>query len=514
MQYRSTTTANPTHWRTFYVLFALLFLLILFPILRADRYYNDDVARAITGFYGWDINGRPLATLVMRLLQFNLRHLVDISPLPQIGAIVVLSAIGVLIARRYRLGSPWLAALVSFPLGAQPFYLENLSYRFDALGMSLALLFALLPFLACRDDYKGRVFGQISLFASLCLYQPALSVFLTFALAEWVIAQLDGREPRELLSAMGWRIAQCVVAIVAYKVIVARTIDDWLKQHSATVGSTRELWMLKANASNFYGYIAQSFNIHWARCAGALLLLAGPGPFLAAIRYIRQRPQTGRVQCLAWLAAGLLIPVLAVLAITLPMLPLRSPVVMPRVFMGVGALLCASLVSSCLLMRAWRLSDHWTLTYAGFWALGMASFAAIYGNALGAQKSFEDRVVAQLSDDLAAIAAKQPIRFILIDGSVGFAPVTLRAAQQFPLIETLVLPYLREADFRTAFYLRYYLRETPELAREPDSQLRVAAILAQACKVSVNNVSSNYALRIVGDTVVATFPSGTPKSCH
>lgn len=514
MQAQTATTANPTLWRTFYVSFALLFLFILFPILRADRYYNDDVARAITGFYGWDINGRPLATLVMRLLQFNLRQLVDISPLPQMGAIAVLSAIGVLIARRYRLGSPWLAALVSFPLGAQPFYLENLSYRFDALGMSLALLFALLPFLACRGDYKGRALGQISLFASLCLYQPALSAFLTFALVEWVVAQLDGRDPRELLSAMGWRMAQCVVAVVAYQIIVAPAIDDWLKQHSATIGSFRELGALKANAGNFYSYIAHSFNIHWVRCAAALLLLAGTVPVLAAIRYVRQRPQTGHVQRLAWLGAGLLIPVFAVLAITLPMLPLRSPVVMPRVFMGVGALLCASLVSSCLLMRAWRLSDRWILTCAGLWALGMASFAAIYGNALAAQKSFEDRVVAQLSNDVAAIAAKQPIRFILIDGSVGLAPVTLRAAQQFPLINTLVSPYLQQADFRTAYYLRYYLRETPELAREPDSQLRVASILAQICKASVNNVSSNYALRIVDDTVVATFPSGRPKSCH
>lgn len=140
--------------KLFVILLALYFL-ILYPILRANRYYNDDLKRALIGHTGWDSNGRPLTTLLMRLLQCYDSALVDISPLTQIGAVALLAWVGVLIARRYALRSPWLAALIVFPLGAQPFYLENLSYKFDALSMSVAVWLALLPLLSIGQSRRG-----------------------------------------------------------------------------------------------------------------------------------------------------------------------------------------------------------------------------------------------------------------------------------------------------------------------------------------------------------------------
>lgn len=496
---------------TFFISLTLLLLLVLFPILRADRYYSDDVTRAITGFYGWDANGRHLAMLVMRLLQFNLRHLVDISPLPQIGAIAVLAATSVLMARRYRIESPWLAALIAFPLGAQPFFLENLSYRFDALGMSLALFTAWLPFMAAGTARKGWILGAIALFASLCFYQPALTAFLIFTLMELVVGQAQQRPPRELIRTLAGRVAQCIVVMAAYQLLIAPTIEDWLKEHSATIRGMGELWVLKRNALDFYGYMAGAFNTHWLRWAGPLLLVMATMPALLAFRYARQ--QRSRWGMVLWPAVGLLIPFLATLSITLPMLPLRNPVILPRVFMGVGALLCAGLICICCAMRAWGRSHRWVMACATLWALGMASFAAVYGNSLGAQKALEERVASTLSNDVATLAAEHSVHYILIDGSVGLAPVTERAAQEFPLIRTLIFPYLREGDFHTSYYLRYYLSDTPELAREPGSQARVAAILAQACRAPVLMTRGNYAVRLVDDTVVATFPAGSPKNC-
>src|SRR5262249_46718944 len=154
------------------------------------RYYNDDLKRALIGRTGWDSNGRPLTTLLMKLLQFYDHALIDISPFTQIGAVAILAWAGVLIARRYAIRSPLVAALVAFPLGAQPFFLENLSYKFDSLSMSLALFLALLPVVALREDRRGWWLGVAALFASLCLYQPAFTAFLIFVLVEVVVAQL------------------------------------------------------------------------------------------------------------------------------------------------------------------------------------------------------------------------------------------------------------------------------------------------------------------------------------
>jgi hypothetical protein len=78
-----------------------LFALLLYPILQADRPYNDDLKRALLGRASWDSNGRPLTTLLMRALQCYNHAMVDIAPLPQIGAIVVLAWTGARLARRF-----------------------------------------------------------------------------------------------------------------------------------------------------------------------------------------------------------------------------------------------------------------------------------------------------------------------------------------------------------------------------------------------------------------------------
>ncbi|WP_430387570.1 glucosyltransferase domain-containing protein [Dyella sp. 20L07] len=498
---------------TFIALFAMYLLLILYPILRADRYYSDDLVRALTGFYGWDFNGRHLSMLVMRLLQFNLRQLVDISPLPQLGAIAVLAGTGALISRHYKISSPWLATLVTFPLGAQPFFLENLSYRFDALSMALALLCALLPFIACRPDRKGYLFGGVALFASLNLYQPALSAFLIFMLLEVVAGQIQEKPPRELLLTLAYRIMQCIVVMALYQLLIAPTIEDWLKQHSQTISSLAQLGVIKVNAISFYSYIGKAFNIHWLRCAVPLLLVAGVIPLFAAIRYVRRLPSISGWRCLPWVLGGLLIPILAVLSVTGPMLPLLNPVVLPRVLMGIGALLCAGLVASVLIAQAQGLPSPLVWIQAVLWTLGMTSFASIYGNALGAQKAYEERIVSSLTNDVAALAHERSVQYILIKGSIGLAPITERAAEQFLLINTLIFPYLREADFHTAFYLRYYFQNTPELAREPNSQARVASILSRACDAPVLKVTNSYSLQLVENTVVATFPATSQDRC-
>src|SRR5579871_5714427 len=59
---------------------ALFYSVLLLPILRADRLYNDDLKRALFGHTSWDSNGRPLTTLLMKLLQCYDHALVDISP--------------------------------------------------------------------------------------------------------------------------------------------------------------------------------------------------------------------------------------------------------------------------------------------------------------------------------------------------------------------------------------------------------------------------------------------------
>ncbi len=128
---------------TFVVSF-LLYALILLPILITDRYNVDDWGRTVIGYLHWGQNGRPLADVVMTTLGLG-KPLVDFSPVCQIGAIICLSWLSAVVARRFEIRRPLVASLVTFPLGANPFFLANLSFKFDSLPMVLSLILALMP---------------------------------------------------------------------------------------------------------------------------------------------------------------------------------------------------------------------------------------------------------------------------------------------------------------------------------------------------------------------------------
>ena len=62
-------------------------LLYVLPILLADRYYQDDLARSLYGATGWAGDGRPLTEWLMELLAGGSSTIVDLSPLPMLSLV-------------------------------------------------------------------------------------------------------------------------------------------------------------------------------------------------------------------------------------------------------------------------------------------------------------------------------------------------------------------------------------------------------------------------------------------
>lgn len=494
-----------------FIILLSLYFLILFPILRANRFYNDDLKRALFGRTGWDSNGRPLTTFVMKLLQCYDHALVDISPLPQIGAIAILAWTGVLIARRFDIRSHWVGALVAFPLGAQPFYLENLSYKFDALTMSLALLLALLPIVYLKDDRRGWWLGVVALFASLNFYQSAINAYLIFVLMEFVVAQLQRATPGHLFRRLASRALQAVVGMLGYELIVGIHVNGWVKRKSETIHGLDQLPLIKNNIVDFYTFIGNAFNEQWWMYFGPVLLLLAIVPVVIGVRYaIAYDVVASKWMRALLVAASFLVPVAALVCVLGPMLVLADPPIAPRVLVGVGALLTAPLIVVQAALRRWRRSEKWTVAVGGALALGMCSFASAYGNALGEQKAYEDRIASALADDLAQLKATDSVHAYVLDGTAGYSLATAHVAEQFPLIRTLVPPYLSADDtFHPHIFLEYYVSDTADLRMESDADApqRWAATIAAAHRMPARRTANAYSLRVVGDTVVVTFRS-------
>lgn len=495
----------------------LLYSLILYPLLRADRYYNDDLKRALVGRASWDSNGRPLTTLLMRMLQCYDHAMVDISPLPQIGAVALLAWVGVLLARRYSIGSSWIAALAAFPLGAQPFYLENLSFKFDALSMSLAMLLAVLPILQLREGRRAWWLGVLALFGGLCFYQPAINVYLVFVLVESVMLQLQRVHPSVLTKKFIWRLMQAGVAMLIYYLIVGIHISGWVKHASERIHGWRELPLLLTNFVDFYGYVGNSFNGHWWMYFGPLLVALALFPVVIGIRHAlsfrgAQRMPVTVLLCLA----AVLMPLAALVAALGPMLLLRQPEIGPRVLMGLGALLAGALVVMQAALRQWHRSPGWAVAAGCMLALGMCVLASACGNAAKAQKSYEERIASSLADNLARLKASRGVQAFLLDGTAGYSPVTAHVIEQLPLVRALVPLYLTsDHSFQTPDFLAFYISGVTNLQAHDHvpAQSLVSSLQARACLTSADVITANYRIYVVGDTALVRLsgPGQSPE---
>jgi hypothetical protein len=503
--------------QAFAILFVGYLLFVLYPILRANRPYNDDLVRALNGAYGWNANGRPLTTLLMRALEFDLPSLVDIAPLTQFLAIALLALSGTLIARRYALSSPWLGALLTLPLGAQPFFLENLSFRFDAPAMALAMLLALLPVTMWRHKPYGFWLGAVCLLGCLCSYQPALNVFLIFVLLDLLAAMAERSEPRQIARLACRYTAQTFLALAVYEWKIAPSIKEWVQEHSQTIHGIRDLDVVTHNAKTMGSYLLDAMPHRWMQTLVPLLILMALAPLLIAFRYsfatsAPPRPLWLKIVSIAF---ALLAPLAAAASLAGPMLLLVSPIIAPRVFISVGALISSGLIA--LYVAGNATTNRWTtyLIYAvaGIWATCMLAFANAYGNAQVAQGQYEDRIATQLSDDLAELRANRGVKQFLLDGSAGLSPLTAYGASRFPLLNTIVPTYLQDHDFMSRYFVKQYGTGMDEVRENPAGNALADGLLARACNAPPLYSRNRYTLRLLGDTAVVTLPGGLPTGC-
>ncbi len=324
-----TASTSPRDGVVFGGLATLLFVAILLPILLADRHTNDDLLRALSGNYGWTENGRHLTNALMRVLQFGASRVIDLAPLPQLLAVLALAWTGMLVARRFAVTPAWLGVLVALPLGAQPFFLENLAFRFDSPFMALAIALALLPVVLPEHLRSWR--SALVLLASLALYQPAITAFVIFALLETAIAPLSSAGIGARLRLLATRAAQGGVAALVYQLAFARSIKGWIAERGTMIRSPSEAHVVIDNIGAFGTYVVQAFPPKmWAMLAPALVLGFVLPLVLAARHIVATRATRGTRDTALQLVALPLLVLAALASVAGPMLLLADPLLVPR----------------------------------------------------------------------------------------------------------------------------------------------------------------------------------------
>ena len=441
--------------RIFSRYFAALFLLYLagmFAILRANRLYLDDLGRALYGYADWIESARPLSELMSFIFYLG-PSTVDASPLSQILAAALLALASLLLFDAVRARPTWSGLLCTAPVGLSPYQLENLSYRFDAPWMALAVVLAVLPWSFYRAG-KWRFFtiAALCIFASLSLYQPAIGAYLAVAVYR-LLADVVSRGSLALVGKRALRLGlPFVCGAGAYAVQASlwfhkSQYGDYVAQHSALPGIADLPGKIAENVAHYLSLLMRDWH---GNGIGALLgVVIVVFAVLLLLRLFRSRRAAGASGG-ALPALAIRIALLAALLFCLLLTPfgiqfvLDNPVWPPRTFQGFGVM--ASLMLLYLHASATRNALRRMFSALQvFFVLQLLIFAQVYGNLLDAQGQWELSRIGLLAADLNRFIRKTGSSRVDFVGSIGLSPLVRTPAAKYPLLGRLVaVPLTRD----------------------------------------------------------------------
>ncbi len=429
---------KPFLWLCFWYTVALL------AIFRANYYYVDDLGRAMMGYHGW-LDWSRYVTQWLSFVIHPTPHLTDISPLPQLLAVVLMSLAGLLVIYTFtgKKEISWPLLVGVLPMGLSPWFLECFSYKFDAPYMALSVLVSILPFVWWhRDRKKFFLVSFACLLAMTMTYQAASGIFVIEALFLSFQDWNRGGRAKEIFRQMLVAAVVYVTALLLYKIFLFRPpLEEYVLTDVADSSLLPEIFL-----SNMMTYL----QLAWTDLSLAERLWAAAMVLL----FVMHAPRAGQRNRIAALLLGLVL-----LAVTLVLsygsyLVLEKPLTAPRAMYGMGLWFSFVLIS-LLAMTPKKGPARW-MALLMVWQL-MAG-AAAYGNALYEQQRYTDFRVQLLAQDLntLGLTGDDRIQYHLL-GTTGHAPVVRNVETDYPVVKRLVEPNVfSDKDTWTRFYFYFY----------------------------------------------------------
>jgi hypothetical protein len=475
----------------------VLSLLYALPLFFDGRYYLDDMPHAMNGLTLWEQDGRPLASIISSLLSFQIPSfsapaLMDIAPLPQILAVAALAYAASRLARALFNEPPELwQCLVVFPLIASPFMLQNLSYRFDALTMGLAVMLSLLASLPTVAGWRRVMLGAVQLLAALCLYQAAVNMFVA-GTALLCIAitwnRIDG--VRTLIIS---NILKLVLALAAYFIILKLSgglASDYAASHSRLIALDGT--MLSAILFNFQ--FGNFFVSEFVWDAPLLAIGAAAAILAFSVQLILKGTAYAPAARTIIALLGLVVLVASIMGI---LLVLAQPVVRPRTLMALSMLLIYASFAFYELIR--RQHPYWriglVLSTAWFFALA-------YGlaNAAHDQTRFDNYLAVSITTDLQHQGFR-PYDKLVFDGTQPRSPAAENAIRSKLIARILQMNMNGNSEWGFRLLESFGLKSTPVVDADE-------AMLKSSCAESPLAQTALYQIFKKDQLFLVSFPGG------
>lgn len=415
----------------------------LFAVLRSNFSYVDDLARTVEGYKGWGNFSRYLSNFLAMFVNGN-ATLTDISPWTQILAALIMAIAGVILLyiiygrKKFR----WWELAVAVLLAINPYFLECLSYKFDAPFIALAILAMIVPFVMRGRKTSWYVASVLMGTLVTCTtYQAALGILpmVTVVLALRMWAQ--GKSGKEIWGLIWKTMVGYGVGLVIFKVFIMRAVEAYVV--TAMPGLLELGPQVAQNLQDYYSLVVSDFTTTWLVVVG--LVIVG----FVVIMMIDAK----RKKWLAGLLAVASVVVLGVLCFGIYVV-MELPLFKPRAMLGFGVmigLLAIVVVEERKLAQTWqKVAYGMSVGAAVVLVYLFGVFGFTYGNALALQKEWVDFRIEAVIDDLDEVLEEGQTIFIV--GSVGQAPAINTAVGIYPVLGRLV-----PVEFESGYWGQYKL---------------------------------------------------------
>ena len=430
------------HFRSYVkpvLLMSGVYLLGIFTIIRANFLYYDDVWRSIEGSRNWYDWNRYVSEFTSIFIHGD-TNLTDISPLPQLLAVLLIAISSVLLV--YIIADKKITTtglLASIPLGLSPYFLGCLSFKFDAPYMSVSVLASIIPFLFIERRKAFLFISIVSLFIMCMSYQAASGIYLLIVIflgfRDWMSRK---KTEKEILSFWGIATLAFCFTMLAFRFFLMKPTTVDVPISSATHPLPHIISGLALNIKNYAMMINNDFGMIWKICIGIIVVF-----FITKSIFVTTRHKT-----LSFFVAIAVICVSFILSYGVYLL-LEKPLFEPRALYGFGVLIS--------ILSIYVVSDYKKIAKVIVLALSWCFlvFAFSYGNALAEQERYGEFRRSILFHDLSTLF---PDRIegiqIQLENSIAYAPSIKNISKHYPIIERLVP--IRLGDNWDIYYLTYY----------------------------------------------------------
>lgn len=399
--------------------------------MQAAVYYRDDLDRATNGLYGWTVLGRPLASIFMQLISASGNKLADIFPYNILICSAFLAGCAYFICNFLKRNNINFASLIASLVIFNPFFLQNVAYRFDGAAMSLGLMLAVYAF--CHNygnTLKGSAVTITSLVASISCYQTDANIFIALTCIS-LLAKKNIKTLKSIIIEVYHRGAYFILSYVIYMLTIAKIFAndnsrnnfiplsfDGLAMLAKTLIRMKNMIMLYATQPVIFFYI---FAIT-----------------IGLICFTVNSFKNGTVR-ISWIKI-VLSTIIFLVSLMGPSILLTAAPVAPRTFVSFSILIVAVgiLLSS---------SGSKVIFLSILPVIPALSFSAQLGNAIKAQRQYETNIMYSIRDDLRKEKGIEDVRFA---GQLKLSPFATLISRNSPLTREFISP---ASEWLAAFQL-------------------------------------------------------------